>query len=197
MVVLLDNGHGCDTHGKQSPDGRLREYLWARQMTAMIAETLISLGFETYNVCPEVVDIPLSIRAKRCNDVCKARGVDNCILISIHVDAHGSSGSEWSPARGLTSFVYEHAGQKARNLAKLITNTAKVNNLLGNRSVPSSGYKEANFAILRETACPAVLVECGFMTNKDEVEFLLSPEGKAAICKTIVSAVDIYKKVIL
>ena len=39
------------------------------------------------------------------------------------------------------------------------------------------GAKTANFAVLRETFCPACLVECGFITNPDEERRL----GSAAI----------------
>ena len=30
MKILIDNGHGVDTPGKRSPDGKLREYAWNR-----------------------------------------------------------------------------------------------------------------------------------------------------------------------
>ena len=32
MIVIIDNGHGEDTAGKRSPDGRLREYAYAREI---------------------------------------------------------------------------------------------------------------------------------------------------------------------
>ena len=31
MKILIDNGHGENTPGKRSPDGKLREYLYARE----------------------------------------------------------------------------------------------------------------------------------------------------------------------
>ena len=32
MLILIDNGHGCNTAGKRSPDGRLLEYQYAREI---------------------------------------------------------------------------------------------------------------------------------------------------------------------
>ena len=32
MKILIDNGHGSNTSGKRSPDGKLREYAWAREI---------------------------------------------------------------------------------------------------------------------------------------------------------------------
>ena len=42
--ILIDNGHGSDTPGKRSPDGRFREYAFNRDITARVASKLTSLG---------------------------------------------------------------------------------------------------------------------------------------------------------
>ena len=31
-IILLDNGHGENTLGKRSPDGKLKEYAYAREI---------------------------------------------------------------------------------------------------------------------------------------------------------------------
>lgn len=36
-LILIDAGHGSNTPGKRSPDGKLREYAYARE----IARTLV------------------------------------------------------------------------------------------------------------------------------------------------------------
>ena len=36
MLVILDPGHAAGVAGKRSPDGRLREYKWAREITGML-----------------------------------------------------------------------------------------------------------------------------------------------------------------
>ena len=38
MIILIDNGHGIETPGKRSPDGRFKEYLWNRE----VAENRVS-----------------------------------------------------------------------------------------------------------------------------------------------------------
>lgn len=52
--------------------------------------------------------------------------------------------------------------------------------------------KEAGFFILNRTKCPAALVECGFMDNRDELEFLRSPEGRKEMVAVIVEGVINY-----
>ena len=43
-------------------------------------------------------------------------------------------------------------------------------------------YYEAPLYLLNQTSCPAILTENMYMTNKDEVDFLLSEEGKCLLC---------------
>ena len=36
MKILIDNGHGCNTPGKRSPDGRFREYAYTRYIAKAV-----------------------------------------------------------------------------------------------------------------------------------------------------------------
>lgn len=40
IKVLGDNGYGVETPGKRSPDGRLREYKYAREIAASVVDRL-------------------------------------------------------------------------------------------------------------------------------------------------------------
>lgn len=44
MKVLIDNGHGINTPGKQSPDGRLREYEYARLIASRLEKAFERTG---------------------------------------------------------------------------------------------------------------------------------------------------------
>jgi N-acetylmuramoyl-L-alanine amidase len=48
---------------------------------------------------------------------------------------------------------------------------------------------DSNFAILRDTKCPAVLTENLFMDNAEDCRYLLSDEGKEAIVKIHVQSI--------
>ena len=52
MKVILDNGHGRDTAGKRSPDGRLREYAYTREMARRIAQDLKRQGIDVSLLVP-------------------------------------------------------------------------------------------------------------------------------------------------
>jgi N-acetylmuramoyl-L-alanine amidase len=44
----------------------------------------------------------------------------------------------------------------------------------------------------RDTKCPAVLVECLFMDNKEDCSYLLSNEGKETIANLLVNGIINY-----
>lgn len=49
-----------------------------------------------------------------------------------------------------------------------------------------------DFYICREINCPAVIVECGFLSNDDEAALLQTDEHRNAICGTILEGVMLY-----
>ena len=55
--------------------------------------------------------------------------------------------------------------------------------------------KESSFYILKHTKCPAVLTENLFQDNKEDVDFLLSEEGKRTIVSLHVKGICKYLKV--
>ncbi len=59
MKILIDNGHGIDTKGKRSPDGRLLEYAQNRLLAARIVSALQARGLDASLLVPEETDIPL------------------------------------------------------------------------------------------------------------------------------------------
>ena len=67
MKILIDNGHGENTPGKCSPDGRLKEWAYTREIADRVVAGLRHRGEEAERIVKEDVDIPLSIRCRRVN----------------------------------------------------------------------------------------------------------------------------------
>lgn len=190
MIILIDNGHGINTPGKCSPDGRFKEYAWAREIAKMLYNRLKD-SYTTKLITPEEVDISLATRVKRVNDVCLEHGAKNVLLISIHTDAAGADG-KWHNARGFSARVGTNASSRSKKLASCLWNRAIEMGLKGNRCVPNEKYIAQNLYILKNTHCPAVLTENLFQDNKDDVDFLLSAEGKKKIVEMHVKGIIDY-----
>ena len=182
MKILIDNGHGTNTRGKRSPDGRLIEALYCREIAVRVEHELCRRGYETYRLVREEDDIPLSERCRRANDICAKYGSQNTLLISIHCNAAGN-GTQWMQARGWeawTSIGHTNADKLAECL---YTSAERMLPGMKLRKDLSDGDpdKESGFYILKHTVCPAVLTENLFQDNKEDVAFLLSEKGKQAI----------------
>lgn len=213
MIELYDAGHGVDTLGKRSPDGRLREYRIAREFVRDIVARRCAMGYDARILVPEDKDISLGERCRRVNDICKREGAGNVLLVSVHCNAAGADG-QWKSAGGWC--VYTSPGKtKADDLATHLWDYANISlkpyidqfPLLQAKGAYDSRQRpmradwsdgdpdyEARFYILMHTQCPAVLTESLFQDNKADCAFLLSPEGHNAIVDLHVNGVESYLK---
>lgn len=190
-VILIDNGHGINTRGKCSPDKRLMEWKWTREVAAMVCEMLMKKGIDARLLVPEDTDISLSERVRRANVVCRQHGASNVALVSVHVNAAGADG-KWHDARGFSVWVARTCSENSKKLAQLMYAEAEKRNIKGNRSVPKEKYWQADFAMVKNTNCPAVLTENLFQDNKEDVDYLLTVEGQETIADLHVEAIMKY-----
>lgn len=190
MIVLIDNGHGENTPGKRSPDGRLREWAYSREIADRVVCELRKRGIASERLVKEDTDVPLSERCRRANAIYKETG-KKAILISIHCNAAGSGGN-WMNARGWSVFVSNNASVKSRKLADALAQTAESIPVIVRVPLPGQKFWQQNLAICRDTSCPAVLTENFFQDNKEDVDYLLSREGKEAIVRIHVDGIIKY-----
>ncbi len=194
MKILIDNGHGIDTVGKQSPDGILKEWEYTREIAFRLERELTSLGLYAVRIVPGQYDLKLRDRCRKVNALCSEVGAENALLVSIHNNAAGMDG-KWHGARGFSAHVSMNASAKSKALAKYLWDAALTYGLRGNRSIPKCGYLEQNLAICRDTKCPAVLTENLFQDNAEDVEYLMSEEGIKTIVQMHVEGIENYLKI--
>ena len=190
MKIILDNGHGRETAGKCSPDGRLLEYAYTRELVRLIAAELESRGLDVSRLVPEQEDIPLKERVSRANKLYQEAG-KQAILISVHVNAAGQGG-EWLSAKGWEAWT-SIGKTKADDLASCLYEAAGAASFkLRKDETDGDPDKEGHLYILKHTLCPAVLTENLFQDDREEVDFLLSDTGKKAIVDLHVAGIVHY-----
>lgn len=193
MKVLIDNGHGEPplTGGKESPDGRLKEYRYCREIAQRVCRMLSLRGIDAILLVPEKTDTPLKERVNKVNRWAKRLGSRNVLLVSIHNNAAGAD-DKWHDARGFSVFISKNASRRSKMLAQIFTANATALGLMGNRSVPPESYWVQGLAMTRDTVCPAVLTENLFQDNREDVEYLMSEGGKKAITELHVNSIIEY-----
>lgn len=192
-LILIDNGHGSNTAGKRSPDGRLLEYKYTREIAKLVVSRLRNSGYNAELLVPEVYDVPLLERVHRVNVKCQSLGKENVLVVSIHCNAAGD-GKKWMNATGWEIWTSEGRSE-SDNLAEWILRMAELgfpNRVRVWKHEEGERDKEKNFTILKSTLCPAVLTENFFMDSKEDVNYLLSDEGKKAIVNCHVLGVINY-----
>jgi N-acetylmuramoyl-L-alanine amidase len=203
FTVFLDNGHGSNTAGKRSPDGRFREYAYARKVVAALAPKLKAKGINVVIVTPEDYDVSLYTRTQRINKEIAKLGAKNCLMISVHNNAAGMG--NWMSARGwsawttrgqnnsdvLAECLYDAAEKVFLNNAyiKESFKGEKVYKPILTQMIDGDRDYESNFAIIKGANCPAVLVENFFQDNKKDLVLLESNEGFNAIVEVLLKGI--------
>ena len=134
MKILIDNGHGENTPGKCSPDGRLKEWAYTREIADRVVAGLRHRGEEAERIVKEDVDIPLSIRCRRVNKIYQESG-GNAILISIHCNA-AALGIDWLSAHGWSVFVSNNASANSKCLATSLAESAIMQSVFVRQPMP-------------------------------------------------------------
>lgn len=118
MKIIIDNGHGANTRGKCSPDQRIREYRYCREIAKEVVARLRAKGYDAIQLVPEEYDVERPTRCDRANKFGK-----NSIFISIHVNAAGSD-KQWHNAGGWCAYTSK-GKTKADVLATYLYESAK------------------------------------------------------------------------
>ena len=203
---LLDAGHGGFT-----PDGIYttapgKMHIFADGLTfyegvnnRKIVDKLTRLLFLS-NIGYSLVhdrerDTPLKERVARANRLHVRE--KRCIYLSVHSDAM----PDGAHGKGSGFSVYTSVGHTFSDaIAEIFCTTYQ-------RRLPQFKFRknlidgdadhEENFYILKNTTCPAVLVENLFFDNRREAEFLLSELGQSQIAMTLFEAIVETEKRVL
>jgi len=200
--LVLDYGHGVSTPGKRySFDGgpEVREYVINRQIAARIMAKLVP-AYEVWDALAGRVriappfdlvpdDVSLASRVATANRL----PVADTLFLSIHCDAAGMADhGPGEDARGAS--VWTAPGQTRSDWVAQSVCDALAAAGLRVRKDRSDGDDdcESPFFVLRETRCPAVLVECGFFTNRVDHAILSSECGQELIANAICAGVRVH-----
>ena len=160
-TVCLDPGHGPDTVNG-SPDGSYKEREFAWDMYTRIRPLLERHGVNV--ICTRTEDTKPSLTA-RC-EVSNRAGAD--LFVSLHSNAEGVSG--WGTTRGLLVYTSSGPMTAKRNVAAtaIVNRAHEAGALLHGSGVAH----QIEYTVLAKTDAPAVLIEYGFHTSREDAALL-------------------------
>ncbi len=174
LSVIVDAGHGGRDQG--AVWAGVREARLNLQVARLVESSLRSRGYRVIMTRRSDRFVSLGRRAQIANRY------GNAVFVSIHFNATRNT-----RVRGAETF---YAGRKGRVLASGIQREMTKNLKVRNR-----GVKYRRFSVLRHTNCPAVLVECGFISNPYERKRCSSRSYQVLSARSIVKGIERYDRI--
>lgn len=186
-IIVIDPGHGGTDPGKVGTDGT-REKDINLQISQRLKDVFASEGYEVILTREDdeglysesdVNKKAADMRA-RCSIIEKSKAD---IVISIHQNSYTEA-----DVAGAQVFYYTHSTEGAK-LADFIQ--AKLKSELNpdnNRVIKAND----SYYMLINTPCPTVIVECGFMSNPQELELLCDEAYQEKLAKAIADGTQDY-----
>jgi N-acetylmuramoyl-L-alanine amidase len=168
-TVVIDAGHGGYDHGG-IPGQRIPE----KEMTLDVAQRLRGLlaasGYRVVMTRDSDVFVPLPTR------VAIANSYQNGIFVCIHFNSAKRIGAD-----GIETYFYSRDSLPLASAVHYF--------VAGGAPSPNRGVRRRGFYVLRKTKIPAVLVECGFLTNPNEGQYAQSPSYRQKLAEEIAAGV--------
>lgn len=171
--VIIDPGHG----GKDK--GAHRGNIYEKHLTLNVAKRVEALlkakGIPVTMTRRSDTFVSLASRAAIANRY------RNAVFISIHFNAHTGT-----RLKGVETYYH---GEQGKKLA------AHIHLRMLSRLKPRNGdtRQRKDLAVLNKTRCPAILVECGYISNEYERKKILSSSYQYNCAKAIVDGIWAYK----
>lgn len=164
-TVVIDAGHGGFDRGG-IPGQRVAEKTMTLDVAQRLKVVLAAQGYRVVMTRDSDVFIPLGTR------VAIANYYPNAIFVCIHFNSARRGG-----ANGIETYFYS---RESLALASAIHYYVA-------RGAPSlnRGVRRRGYYVLRRTRIPAVLVECGFLTNPTEAQYAQSSSYRQQLAEAI------------
>lgn len=168
-TVVIDPGHGGIDRGG-IPGQRVAEKSVALDTAIRLQRLLRRAGLHTVMTRSTDVFIPLPRR------VAIANALPEAIFVSIHYNASPRQG-----AHGIETYFEDSRG------AALATRIQR--QIMRRVSTEDRGIRHATYYVLRKCQKPAVLVECGFLTNPTEAQLALTAGYRQMVAEQIATGI--------
>ena len=182
-VIIVDAGHGGKDAGASSKKDKYEEKGLTLETAQLISGYLKEMGYKTILTRDLDIYVPLDTRAEIANST------DADLFVSIHYNFSPSEEAE-----GIEVYYYkeEKTPPSWRIAQSKELGQEVLKKIVKSTGAESRGVKQANFAVVRQTKMPAILIEAGFLSNPKEREKIKDRKYLHSLAKGIANGVDQY-----
>lgn len=183
-IIILDAGHGGMDGGCVAYNGSLEKDV-NLSIELSLKAMLESFGYsvevtrstDTSIYDPGVVGLSKQKKSDMNNRLKLFNKYENAVAVSIHQNQFTD------PKYSGAQMFYAKTNPMSETLAKTLQDTFK-NKLQkdNNREIKNAGK---DLFLLYYSNCPSVMVECGFLSNKEEADLLLTKDYQKKVALTI------------
>ena len=190
-VIIIDAGHGGEDGGAIGVDGTNEKDI-NLEISLKLNDILTVMGYKTRMV--RITDVSIhnensnTLREKKVSDIRNRAAImeeyENCFYVSVHQNKY-----EDSRIWGAQTF-YSPNDEASKTLAQFIqTSIATELQPDNKRLIKESG---TSIYVLYNATKPAVMVECGFISNPNELSQLKTEEYQSKMAFSIMSGIINY-----
>jgi N-acetylmuramoyl-L-alanine amidase len=182
-VIIVDAGHGGKDAGASSKKDAYQEKELTLDTAYLIADSLKQMGYKAVLTRKHDTFVPLETRAEIANSL------EADLFVSIHYNYSTSKEVD-----GIEVFYYKEGKTplSSRVAQSKELGQEVLKKIVSQTGASSRGVKQANFAVVRETEMPAILIEAGFLSNASERAKIHDPAYRRSLAKGIADGVDRY-----
>jgi N-acetylmuramoyl-L-alanine amidase len=174
-IIVIDAGHGGWDPGKISRD-KHEEAAINLAIAEQLQVFLENAGAVVFRTRVEDVALGDTKRTDLSARAAMPTDMQADIFVSIHQNAFPQS-----KVKGAQAFYYE-GSEESRRLAEAVQ--ARISSSLDPQNRMKAKGNQAYF-LLKETLGPAIIVECGFLTNDEDVAKLITEEYRQKVAWAI------------
>ena len=183
-VIVIDAGHGGRDGGSVGVSGVLEKDL-NLSVSRQLADLFRAAGYTVVETRTDDRMLGNAQRHKKQADLDARLGIvesiPNSILVSIHMNTYQGGG-----CRGLQVW-YSPNNEASAGLAEAVQTAAKTLQPDNHRKIKAAG---SSIYLLHRTKSPAILVECGFLSDETDCQLLSNPRYQRQLALTIFSALS-------
>src|SRR5882724_10064671 len=169
VTVVIDAGHGGHDRGG-IPGQRISEKDMTLDVSQRLRNLLQASGYRVVMTRDSDVFVPLPTR------VAIANSYRNAIFVCIHFNATQRKG-----ASGIETYFYSRDSLPLASAVHYY--------VVGGAPSANRGVRRRGYYVLRKTNIPAVLVECGFLTNPTEGAYAQTASYRQKLAEEIAAGV--------